>query len=48
MSASAWWMLILTWTAVFGFTGRFLWLVLTLPPRRETEPAPPPADGGEP
>jgi hypothetical protein len=37
MTTSAWLMLIATWTVVIGFTGRFIWRVLTVP-QRQPEP----------
>ena len=48
MSAGAWWMLVLTWAMVFWFAGRFLWLVLTLPPPADAGPEPGPSADGEP
>jgi len=40
MTPAAWWMLGLTWLVVVSLTGRFLWKVLTLPPR--SDPGAPP------
>jgi hypothetical protein len=39
MTGSAWWMLGVTWGVILFFTTRFFYKVLTLPQRRETEPA---------
>lgn len=37
MTSAAWTMLIITWTVIIFFTGKFFWKVLTTPPRKEDE-----------
>ena len=37
MTLSAWAMLCATWAVIFFFTGRFFWMVLSIPPREEPE-----------
>jgi len=37
MTSAAWIMLAVTWLVVFGFTGRFFYKVLTLPPGIEED-----------
>ena len=32
MSDSAWWMLVITWSVILFFSGRFLWRVVRLDP----------------
>ena len=33
MTTAAWTMLLVTWAVIFFFTGKFFWMVLTIPPR---------------
>jgi hypothetical protein len=40
MTTAAWTMLILTWSVIIFFTGKFFWMVLTIPPRQDDEAGP--------
>ena len=37
MTTAAWTMLVITWSVIFFFTGKFFWKVLTTPPRDDGE-----------
>lgn len=37
MTTAAWTMLIITWSVIIFFTGKFFWKVLTTPPRDDAE-----------
>jgi len=37
MTTAAWTMLIITWSVIIFFTGKFFWKVLTTPPRPDDE-----------
>lgn len=37
MTTAAWIMMLLTWGVIIFFTGKFFWMVLTIPPREDHE-----------
>jgi hypothetical protein len=37
MTTTAWAMMLATWAVIIFFTGKFFWMVLTIPPRDEKE-----------
>jgi hypothetical protein len=37
MTTAAWIMMLVTWSVIIFFTGRFFWKVLTIPPREDHE-----------
>jgi hypothetical protein len=39
MSGSAWWMLVITWSVILFFSGRFLWRVVRLDPGSASSPS---------
>lgn len=38
MTTAAWAMLGITWAVIIFFTGKFFWMVLTIPPRQDDGP----------
>jgi hypothetical protein len=42
MTTAAWIMMLITWAVIFFFTGKFFWMVLTIPPRPDDDPDPSP------
>ncbi|HJX29233.1 MAG TPA: hypothetical protein VJ885_15085 [Thermoanaerobaculia bacterium] len=41
MTTAAWAMLGITWAVIIFFTGKFFWMVLTIPPRQDDDTGPP-------